>query len=140
MKKVFMLICFTLFLWGCEQNLEDLKKVEIGGETFLVEVVDTPQERRDGLMFRKSMPLDKGMLFIFEAETLKTFWMKNTLLPLKIIWISEEGIVVDIQNAEPCRANPCKTYRGKSNAKMVLEVNQSVLETLEIGDMIKIGK
>ncbi len=67
----------------------------------LVEIADAPDERARGLMLRESMPEDHGMLFVFEAETKAGFWMKDTLIPLSIAFISATGIVVDILDMEP---------------------------------------
>lgn len=139
MKKVFILLSFTLFLWGCESNSADFGIIEIGEESLMVEMADTPAKRQQGLMFRETLPINLGMLFVFETESVQKIWMKNTLIPLKIIWISSNKEVVDIQNAEPCKADPCPVYKGNSPAKMVLEVNQGVFEGLKIGEDVKIN-
>ncbi|MEM2963418.1 MAG: DUF192 domain-containing protein [Candidatus Anstonellales archaeon] len=88
-----------------------------------VEIADTYEKRMRGLMYRESLPKGGGMLFVFEDSAPRIFWMKNTLIPLDIIFIDEEGAVVAIvENAQPCLVDPCKTYSSKENAKYVLEV------------------
>ena len=67
----------------------------------LVEVADTAEERARGLMSRETLPEDRGMLFVFEAEGQPGFWMKDTLIPLSIAFIEGEGVVIDIQDMEP---------------------------------------
>ncbi len=66
-----------------------------------VEIADTPAARQRGLMFRESLPEDRGMLFDFGGETTTGFWMKDTSLPLSIAFISGEGVILDIQDMEP---------------------------------------
>ena len=91
-----------------------------------------------GLMFREKMDADKGMLFIFEKEGEYPFWMKNTLIPLDIIWINEDKEVVFIsENAQPCNEEySCSSINPGNNAKYVLEINGGISEKigLKIGD------
>jgi hypothetical protein len=67
----------------------------------LVETADAPEERAVGLMSRESLPEGQGMLFVFEQEAQHSFWMKDTLIPLSIAFIEDEGDIVDIQDMEP---------------------------------------
>lgn len=66
--------------------------------------------RRRGLMGRESLPADAGMLFVFETPTIGGFWMKNTLIPLSIAFIDEDGQVLQVLDMEPCTADPCEIY------------------------------
>ena len=86
-----------------------------------VELARTEPERRKGLMDRASLPEDAGMLFIFDASSVQSFWMKNTLIPLDMIFVSEDGTIVGIvERAEP-RTLTQRTV-GKPS-RYVLEVN-----------------
>jgi uncharacterized membrane protein (UPF0127 family) len=109
---------------------------------FEVELAITPEERNRGLMFRESLERNKGMLFIFEKEGEYPFWMRNTLIPLDMIWISEEGEVVFIEeNAEPCSDSFCPGINPEKNAKYVLEINGGISNNigLEVGDNITLN-
>ena len=92
-------------------------------------------------MFRKSLDYNKGMLFVFENVSEHNFWMKNTLIPLDIIWIDENNKVVFIkENAQPCKGGLCESIRSGKKAKYVLEINTGICSSLglEAGDFIDI--
>jgi uncharacterized membrane protein (UPF0127 family) len=72
-----------------------------GERRFSIEIADEPSERQAGLMFRKTMADDHGMLFVFEATQPVGFWMKNTILPLDLIFIGQDGRIKAIQRGEP---------------------------------------
>lgn len=88
-----------------------------------LELAVTQQEVADGLMYRPSLPEKRGMLFIFDADRYPSFWMKNTLIPLDLVFIDSAGTVVDVvANVPPCAADPCPTYSPRKPARAVLEV------------------
>ncbi len=96
---------------------------------FKAEIADTKAERQKGLMYRKNLKQDNGMLFIFDQEGIYPFWMKNTLISLDIIWINEKKEVVFIKkNAEPCKSNICKTINPEKKAIYVLEINANLTD------------
>ena len=99
------------------------------GVVIQVEVTQTPTERATGLMNRQSLPLDRGMLFVFEQPGLHFFWMKNTLLPLDIVWLSHDKRVLHIEeNVPPCKKDPCPAYGPPMKSLYVLEVNAGVAQ------------
>ena len=109
---------------------------------FTVESAITAQERTQGLMFREKLDSDKGMLFIFENEREYSFWMKNILIHLDIIWINKDKEVVFIsKNAQPCKSDSCPTINPDKKAQYVLELNGGITDKigLEVGDKIVFG-
>lgn len=101
-----------------------LSDVMLGGQTFRVELATTPAEYAHGLMERTSMPADHGMLFVFPDSQPRTFWMKNTLIPLDILFFDAHRKLVAIQaDAQPCTADPCTLYPSGAPARYVLELN-----------------
>ncbi len=104
------------------------------GARFNVEIAKTPDEKANGLMFRKSLSKDSGMLFVFDDEQPRSFWMKNTLIPLDMIFLDSDLVVVDIQTASPCKEDPCRLYRSPP-AMYVLEINNGMSEK----NKIKVG-
>lgn len=92
---------------------------------FGVEVAKTIAERQKGLMFREKLDENKGMLFVFEQEDIYPFWMKNTLIPLDIIWVNGQNKIVFIkENAQPCLADAvCENIIPDVRALYALEIN-----------------
>jgi uncharacterized membrane protein (UPF0127 family) len=94
------------------------------GTRVRLELAVTDEERQLGLMFRDVMPVNDGMLFLFEADGPHDFWMKNTFIPLDFVWVSASGEVVDVRSdVPPCRSDPCPSYGPRKPARAVLEVN-----------------
>ena len=95
-------------------------KTDKGVSSFQVEIADSEREREYGLMCRKSLAADRGMLFLFPSAALQAFWMRNTLIPLDIIYIGANGRVVSItRNARPLDESP---QPSTGPAKFVLEL------------------
>jgi uncharacterized membrane protein (UPF0127 family) len=93
------------------------------GFTVDLELAVTPQEVTEGLMYRPSLPEERGMLFIFDADRYPAFWMKNTLISLDLVFLDGSGAVVDIvASVPPCASDPCPTYSPKNPARAVLEI------------------
>jgi len=113
--------------------------VELKGERFYVEIADTSEKQALGLMFRDNLPDDHGMLFIFLDEAPRSFWMKNTRIPLDIMYFNSEFELVSVaENTRPCRVQRCPGYPSTGPAKYVLELNagKSSELGLEPGDKL----
>lgn len=88
-----------------------------------VEIAATDAERQRGLMFREHLAPNEGMVFLFEESGTYPFWMKNTLIPLDMIWVDRGYRVVDVAHSvPPCKADPCPSYGHKGSALYVVEV------------------
>lgn len=135
-----IIIVLLLFLIACTPEEKIIKTVKIGDGIFYVEVADTPEKRVKGLMLRESLDNGKGMLFEFQDEFPRSFWMKDTLIPLDIIFISKDKVIVNITTAGPCQTMPCKSYSSGKPAMYVLEINagEASKKNIKIGDSIEI--
>lgn len=89
------------------------------------EVANTEATRRDGLMFRKELPGNDGMLFVFEQPDVQCFWMRNTLLPLSIAFIADDGTIVNIEDMAPQTEDP---HCAKKPVRYALEMAQGWFE------------
>lgn len=104
-----------------------------------IEIADDPFEQTKGLMYRSSLEWNNGMLFAFENEEIRSFWMKNTLIPLDMVFIDKDLKIVDIiENAQPCKTNNCPSHVSNQPAKYVLEVNAGYVKEnkISVGDTI----
>lgn len=134
-----------------EQETEETFSIQDGkltisreGEVSLnvdVEIVDTEEERAQGLMYREELGTYSGMLFVFEEEGNNAFWMKNTKIPLDIVFIDSKKSIVDIiENAQPClEGHICPALRPQIDYIYVLEVNGGFVEEnrVEEGDTVE---
>ncbi len=105
-----------------------------------VEISKTEKQRQIGLMGRKKLALNHGMLFIFEKQGIQRVWMKKTLIPLDVIFLSVQGKVVSFfKNLQPCKSKNCTIFDSTENAKFMLEVNAGMIdrEDIESGDFTK---
>lgn len=105
------------------------------------EVASTGEQITRGLMSRKSLGKDEGMLFIFPDSAVRSFWMKDTLIPLDMMFISENGAIAKIHHAAPCTSDPCRTYSSEKPVKYVLEVNGNITISynIEEGSKAEVG-
>jgi len=114
---------------GCSPDQVDLRWND-GGARFSVEVADDPAERAQGLMFRDALAADHGMLFVYAAPQAVAFWMKNTRLPLDMLFIRADGIVSTIhENAVPFDET---AIPGGDAVQFVLEINGGLARRLGI--------
>jgi uncharacterized membrane protein (UPF0127 family) len=94
------------------------------GKMLQAEVMVSDEDRAMGLMFRPSLPLDRGMVFVFETADFHAIWMKNCKFPIDIVWLDEERRVVHVaEGVPPCRAEPCPVYNPMRRASYVVELN-----------------
>ncbi|WP_407645046.1 DUF192 domain-containing protein [Diaphorobacter caeni] len=99
-----------------------LPRTSITAGMYLIDaqVAMTPREREIGLMFRKDMPAQEGMLFIFEQPATQCFWMKNTLLPLTAAFVADDGTIVNLADMKPMTED---SHCSAKPVRYVLEMN-----------------
>ncbi|NMM05049.1 DUF192 domain-containing protein [Polaromonas sp.] len=111
---------WTLAEEGPQMNLQRVK-LSAGMHLMDVQVASTPEQRQTGLMFRKEMPPQEGMIFVFEQASQQCFWMKNTLLPLTAAFVADDGTIVNLTDMKPQTTEPhCST----EPVRYVLEMNK----------------
>ena len=134
-------VCAGLLLTGCASG-SDLW-VELAGERYAVEVADDDAERARGLMFRDELGRGRGMLFLHEREEPQAYWMKNTRIPLDILYFDRERRLVSQQrDVPPCSAGDrCPPYPSESPAQFVLELDAGEAARLGLknGEPLKFG-
>ena len=108
-----------------------LKKILVGNTPLWVEVADTLEKQERGLMFRRFLPDNEGMLFVYKEPIEMSFWMRNTFLPLDIAFIGADGRILNIHQARPL--DDSILYRSAGAAKYVIETNQGWFSRHGIG-------
>jgi hypothetical protein len=112
--------------------------IKVDDVVLQVEIADTDPARARGLMFRDKLPYDKGMIFVFNDEKVRSMWMLNMQFPLDLIWFDGKGNVVHIEkNAAPCKSaleTMACTFQNSENkkAQYVLEVTAGFVDKYNI--------
>ncbi len=135
-------ILFILFLlWIPITHSQGILRIPlyIHDKEIWVEVAQTPEERSHGLMGRKHLGRDEGMLFIFETEDTHGFWMKDTLLPLSIAFIGKDGRIVWITDMKPLTSD---SHVPPSPILYALEMNKGWFSShgVKVGDIVRFSK
>ena len=129
-----LLACGTSDAGGGQPPLPTVT-LQVGATPVAAEVADSPEERELGLMFRERLAPDSGMLFVYPTERPRSFWMKNTPLPLTIAYLSAGGQVVSLKDMEPLTTRPVLSGKG---AMYALEMEQGWFDAhgVKVGDTI----
>ena len=148
MKFLFKkLVCLNIllclfFLTSCSAQKLPVRELPIEREgrritAVKAEIASTADERSKGLMYRKKLPDGEGMLFVFERDEVLSFWMKNTLIPLSIAFISSDGRIIDIKDMYPHDENSVVSSRS---VRYALEVPQGWFMRAGVseGDVVKV--
>lgn len=133
-----------------QQNAEDVQvlldkaksdsaivAIQINGKTFVVEYADSQSERALGLMYRRQLCDDCGMLFKFEQNQIGSIWMKNTYIPLDLAYIQEDGTITDIKQLAPFDLTPVKSSKP---VLFALEMNLGWMakNNIKVGQKVKV--
>ena len=131
-RVIGFLFCLTMVMSSCKSS-QSTDQVCFNNQCIQVEIVDTDDTRMRGLQSRPFLETGQGMLFIFPSMEKHSFWMKNTLIPLDMIWMDHARRVVYIEeNAKPCKIAPCPRYNPPEDALYVLEINANTASALGI--------
>ena len=111
--------------------------ISVGGKAVTAEVADEPQERVTGLMFRKNLAPDSGMLFVMPEPEHAAFWMKNTTLPLSVAYINESGLILEIHDLRPLDEKPVPSAFASIAYALEMEQGWFAKNRVLAGDWIK---
>jgi len=125
-RYVFWMLLFTASV-GQAQGLLELNA---GIHRIHAEVVETPAKRAEGLMFRKSLPANYGMLFVFDQTAQHCMWMRNTLIPLSVAFLDGQGRIINVEEMLPQTEN---NHCASKPAKYALEMNPGWFKSRGLG-------
>ena len=129
---IFVYIAYVFFqkIYQVLQKRKELYKEE-HKHFFKVQIADTENKREQGLMFiKKKLPSDQGMLFKYDEKIMPKLWMKNTFIPLDILFLDNKGMVVDL--VENMKTLSKKTYKSKNLCNYALEINANTINKMGI--------
>ena len=130
-RIILLLVFLTLYCSGQAGKNKFIKVYFLDGFSATAELAVSDEERAQGLMFRERINEDQAMLFLFEKEDVHSFWMKNTLVPLDMLWLGRDRRIIHIaRNVPPCAAEPCPTYGPEIPALFVLELKAGQADVL----------
>ncbi len=143
--KVFTFIVFIISLLHLETAIPydisfEKEQLNLGGEEYLLEIARSAKQRNHGLMFRDHLDERQGMLFIYPRSGNHRIWMKNTLIPLTVVWVDESNEVIGIKKLFPCDYDPCPSYGVSIPYRYILELssgNHRLEPGLRIGGLIQ---
>jgi hypothetical protein len=140
-RRIKRTLFILLLLWIPAANSQNVLKIPlyIHHKEIWVEVAKTPEERNLGLMGRKHLGQDEGMLFIFEAEDYHSFWMKNTLIPLSIAFIDRDDRIVWVTDMKPLTLD---SHVPPKPVLYALEMNQGWFSKngIKVGDVVRFSR
>lgn len=133
-----LLVGFAIFSCSRKDVLQ-IQELKINQWKLTVEIADTRETQEKGLMGRDSMAEDHGMLFVYDRDSRKSFWMKNTRIPLSLAYIATDGTIREIYDMEPLST---RIVDSKYSVRYVLEVNQGAFERhgIKVGDKVEFIK
>jgi uncharacterized membrane protein (UPF0127 family) len=111
------------------------------GAVYRLELARTPEDQAQGLMYRENLPEKTGLLFVFPEVAPHHFWMKNTMIPLDMIWLDDSGKVLFVSaDTPPCQADPCPTYGSDAPVRLVLEIagGMAAKERVVVGTVLEL--
>jgi len=136
-------VLIAILLAGCQASGTTARSyVEFEGHRYFVDIADDDQSRARGLMFVDEMADDRGMFFVFRREAPRSFWMRNTRIPLDIIYLDRDLRVVSIAaDTPPCRTRQCPSYPSEGPAQYVLELNAGQAEAIDLdpGEQLQVA-
>jgi len=142
-----VLIPIFIFLENKENGaVENILSISLNGNTFDLELAKTLEEKSRGLSFRENLLENQGMIFVYDDEKERSFWMMDTLIPLDVIFLDSAGKIIEIkENMQPCEESlglgSCKPYNSLPT-KYVIEINAGLCNRLglKVGEVINLNQ
>ena len=130
-----LLVVFSTLSCSKDSVLQT-QEIKINQWNITVEIAETQEDQEKGLMGRESMAEDHGMLFVYDRDSKKSFWMKNTKIPLSIAYIATDGTIREIYDMEPLST---RIVESRYSVRYVLEVNQGAFQRhgIKEGDKVE---
>ena len=139
-NRLVLVLLMGFVIFSCsKKDVLQTQELKINQWKLTVEIADTRETQEKGLMGRDSMAEDHGMLFVYDRDARKSFWMKNTKIPLSLAYIAADGTIREIYDMEPLST---RIVDSKYSVRYVLEVNQGAFDRhgIKVGDKVEFIK
>jgi uncharacterized membrane protein (UPF0127 family) len=130
-----LLIFVILPIYAASISQVPILSIEINKKVFQLEIVTSAKDRQRGLMYRSSLNNDRGMLFIYPNPGDHRIWMKNTLIPLTVIWVDQFAVVLAVKRLVPCIEVNCPVFSSRERSRFIIELNADA-HNISVGDQI----
>jgi len=145
-KQLLLPICLLIVIFilpgmlnidwlAAEQVVFKTAQLNIKGRVYHLEIAQTAQQRQQGLMHRDHLSRESAMLFVYPTPGDHRIWMKNTLIPLMVVWLDDDQTVIHIQQLQPCESNPCPVFRTDKPSRYIIEF-EAGFRGLAIGERL----
>ena len=132
----FILLLFLMIPCRVSAVDFDLSVFELKGKQYQLEIADTVRRKSTGLMFRQHIDQNQGMLFVYQRPGHYKIWMKNTLIPLTVLWLDEQARVIEKKLLTPCTIDPCPIYGPPNASHYIIELKDSEYERFNVNDQL----
>jgi hypothetical protein len=136
---IFLLIIMPFAGFTSQQFSEQLfptQVLELNNKLYKLEIADTVERKTQGLMFRQNLQQNAGMLFVYSNPGNYRIWMKNTLIPLTVIWLDEQAQIIDKKILQPCRSENCPVFGVSRPSKFIIELHPSEFNRFNKGGFL----
>ena len=114
----------------------DQSVFELKGKLYQLEIADTVHRKSTGLMYRQHLQQNQGMLFVYQRPGPYKIWMKNTIIPLTVLWLDGQARVIDKKLLTPCAKDPCPSYGPPRLSHYIIELKDSEYERFDVNDQL----
>ena len=135
-KLSFILLLFFVTFNSLAAQLFEIRAIELNDKLYQLEIADTNRRKTQGLMYRKTLDQSAGMLFVYNQPGDYRIWMKNTLIPLTVIWLDEQARIIDKKILQPCRSSNCPVSAASKPSKFIIELHPDEFDRYKQGDQL----
>ena len=121
--------------YGVDSIDFDQTQILIKSLSYKLEIARSNAQRRTGLMYRTALGPKQGMIFVYPRLGLHRIWMKNTLIPLTVVWIDDSEQIIGIKQLQPCRSDPCASYGVSKPSRYIIELSAEEHD-ISVGDKL----
>lgn len=133
---------FSMLLFLCISNVWgtpafDEVTITLKQQDYILQIADSPALRQHGLMYRKALGSGQGMLFAYKKPGNYRIWMKNTLIPLTVLWVDSDARIIHKALLQPCMVDPCPIESASRPSRYIIELSEDNFHRFQLGDRLK---